>query len=414
MNEQEKARAQQRVQALYRYTSAMEQGQGEEVSAVLAQAREDATLERMVLELNEVYQIEDRAVVHADDVALAHEMLLDVFAGSKTTTGESAANLDVGVKEAQPSTEPVLLATRQRASVPARIRPRWRSRAAALVAVALLAILLVPVLSAFAPQFLAQFRPQQFTAISANAFRDPNGVIRSLDALLQQVGDNTTQNYTSKQLSGPTLDRAAAEKQVHFHIQLPATLPDGAGHTPQFILSPGDQESFTFNATKARAYLQATGQTSIAVPAQLDKATFKAILNPGVIVSYYQQCTQAGGKMNCSGGTPFLVTEIPDPTLQAESSSSLSALRDFLLALPKLPAETRALLQKVDINSGVVPVPLPTGASSAQVTVKGSPALLITLSNKSGIIWEAQNVVYIILSDNASGQRIQASANSLH
>src|SRR5262249_55579930 len=173
--------------------------------------------------------------------------------------------------------------------------------------------------------------------VGSSTFRDPNAVIRNLDTILQQVGDNTTQNYAGKQLSGPTLDQAAAEKQVHFHIQLPTTRPDGAGSTPLFILSPADQESFTFNATKARAYLQATGQTNITIPAQLDGATFKAVLNPGVIVSYYQQCIQAGGRPNCSGGTPFLVTEIPDPTLQAESNAPLSELTNFLLSLPKLP-----------------------------------------------------------------------------
>ncbi|HEX7734426.1 MAG TPA: hypothetical protein VF458_06180 [Ktedonobacteraceae bacterium] len=436
MNKQEKTRVQERVQALYRYASAMEQGQSEVVSAVLAEAQQDATLERMVLELNEVYQIEDRSVAHPDDIAQAHEMLLDVFAGSagalsgattsqaaSATNGVLAASLDTAETGAEmlarrtgPASSqatPIALARRPRTLARSQMLQWRRSRAAALVAVALLAILIVPVLSAFAPQFLALFRPQQFTSIDSSTFRDPNAVIKNLDAFLQKVGDNTTQNYTGKQLSGPTLDKATAEKQVHFHIQLPANLSDGAGSIAQFTLTPADQESFTFNATKTRAYLQATGQAGIAIPPQLDGATFKAILNPGVIVSYYQQCSQANGKLDCSGGTPFLVTEIPDPTLQAESSTALSELRAFLLSLPKLPADTRALLQHVDINSGAVPVPLPRGASSTQVNVKGAPALLITLSDNGGIIWQSQNIVYVILTAHASGQRIQEIANSL-
>ncbi|HEY0752821.1 MAG TPA: hypothetical protein VGD98_02485 [Ktedonobacteraceae bacterium] len=410
MNEQEKACVQQRVQALYRYTDAMEHGEVEAIATVLEQAQQDATLARMVLELNEVYQIEDRSVVHADDVALAHEMLLDVFAQSTGNTDE----LEMHTSDAEALPRLINLPAQARANrrPPAR---KWRqSRMAALVAAILLAILIVPALSAFAPQFLALFSPQQFVGVSSNTFQNPNLVMNTLDSFLQEIGTNTILDYNGQRLATPILDQRLAEAKIHFHIQLPAILADGAGTTPQFSVTPGEQQQFTFEAAKARGYLQSTQQTNIALPAQLDGATFKITLNSGVLVTYYQHCKLTGTTPTCSGGTPFGVTEIPNPTLQAENGASLSDLRSFLLSLPKLPASIHTLLQNVDLTSGVVPIPLPKGVSSAQTTVKGVRALLVTSSGGGGIIWESQNIVYILLTTQASGSQLQAMANSLH
>ena len=414
MNEQEKARVHQRVRALYRYTNAMEQGECEAVSAVLEEARQDPTLERIVLELNEVYRIEDHAIVYSDEIEQAQAMLLDVFAVSMDEQSMLAPSQELSKSDTEKAARPVSLVPARTQTASRRPVRKWhQSRAAALVAVALLALLIVPALSAFAPQFLALFRPQQFTAVKSSSFRDPEQVARNLESFLQRLGDNTTENYASQQLANPTLSQSAAEQQVHFPIQLPGVLPAGVGHVLQFTATPSDQEEFTFDAARTRAYLHQSNQSGITIPAQLDGATFKVTLNAGMVVAYYQQCASASGKLQCSGGTPFLVTEVPDPTIQAADNTSLSTLRTFLLALPKLPEDVRSLLQNVDVNSGVVPVPLPQGASSTQTSVKGASALLVTLSGNGGIIWESQDIVYIILAEHASSSQIQDSANSM-
>jgi hypothetical protein len=58
MNGRETERARQlvREKALYRYSSALEHGDFEAVSVVLGEAEQDAVLERMLLEINEVYR----------------------------------------------------------------------------------------------------------------------------------------------------------------------------------------------------------------------------------------------------------------------------------------------------------------------------------------------------------------------
>lgn len=54
----ERARQLAREKALYRYSSALDRGDFEGVSAVLEQAEQDAVMERMLLEVNEVYRAE--------------------------------------------------------------------------------------------------------------------------------------------------------------------------------------------------------------------------------------------------------------------------------------------------------------------------------------------------------------------
>jgi hypothetical protein len=54
----ERARQLAREKALYRYSSALDRGDFEGVSAVLKQAEQDAAMERMLLEVNEVYRAE--------------------------------------------------------------------------------------------------------------------------------------------------------------------------------------------------------------------------------------------------------------------------------------------------------------------------------------------------------------------
>jgi hypothetical protein len=56
--EAERARQLAREKALYRYSSALERGDFEAVSAVLGEAEQDAALERMLLAVNEVYRAE--------------------------------------------------------------------------------------------------------------------------------------------------------------------------------------------------------------------------------------------------------------------------------------------------------------------------------------------------------------------
>src|SRR5690348_13167446 len=80
MKEQLEQKIQQRINSLHRYTTAMEHGDLDTMTIILEAAQYDPILERMIVEVNEVYQIADRTVVHPDDVVAAQEMLQTTFA----------------------------------------------------------------------------------------------------------------------------------------------------------------------------------------------------------------------------------------------------------------------------------------------------------------------------------------------
>src|SRR5262249_35611498 len=125
MKEQLETRMQQRVKMLYRYTNAMERGDTDTVNVVLEEAQHDSVLERMLLEINEVYEIEDRTVAHPDDVAIAQEMLLATFAGhvdgvsNELSTSEAVGNESAAIGKGKETVgiEPLPIHTTSQLSV---------------------------------------------------------------------------------------------------------------------------------------------------------------------------------------------------------------------------------------------------------------------------------------------------------
>src|SRR5258708_2591910 len=112
MDEQLTPGMQQRVQVLQRYMRAMERGDVDTITTVLNEAEQDQALERMILEINEVYQYEDQALVQPADVALARQMLLNAVPAMSTVATEEMV---------APSLLPSIAL--DRASEPAEIHP---------------------------------------------------------------------------------------------------------------------------------------------------------------------------------------------------------------------------------------------------------------------------------------------------
>ena len=98
-------RTQERVQALYRYTRALESGDIDAATAVLNDAEHDVVLERMILEFNNVYQDEDRVSIHPNDLLKVHDFLFAHFPLEDMTEqgDEERAFLVDGKKETQES-----------------------------------------------------------------------------------------------------------------------------------------------------------------------------------------------------------------------------------------------------------------------------------------------------------------------
>jgi anti-sigma factor RsiW len=303
----------------------------------------------------------------------------------------------------------------------ARRRYGWIATA---VAVALIALLLLPNASVLASQFLALFSPQQFQPVSVNPETFSSDFISNLQGFgTVTIHDTSTQNDEQ-------VTQAQATKALNFPLSLPQHLPSGVNNTAHFHLLNGEQGTFTFDHTKAEAYLQQTGQGNIQIPAQLDGATFTITSQTGVIINYTNACmTDAIAKNDstkamkqCANETQLYAAEIPSPIVQGTKSNSLQDLRSFLLSLPKLSPDMRAILQNLNVDKGIVPLPIPSMMQAQKVTVKGEQGVLISDNslkvngntlNLAGVIWQSQNVLYMIAGSGLNGNDILNTANSL-
>jgi hypothetical protein len=326
-------------------------------------------------------------------------------------------------------------------------KPQHRNRLwIAAAAAVLIALILLPNAGALANQFLGMFEAQKFQPVSVDPQTFRNGVGEDL----QSFGDVNINSGNLSSISHPT--QAQVEQDLNFKLLLPDHLPSGVGQAVQFTLVDNADGTFTFNAAKARAYLAQTGQGSVSIPPQLDGATFTITLAPGVIINYGNQCqtqsqnvnvltrrtssqaapgtspapstqsqnvngsTPGSADLGCSGGKPFYIGEIPSPVIRATGKASLEDLRNFVLSLPKLSSSARLLLQDVNLNTGVVPLPVPPQIQAQQVTTHGTQGVLMTDSSLSlgAVIWQTGGIIYMIAGATSDSTQLLASANSLH
>ncbi|MFL5626859.1 MAG: zf-HC2 domain-containing protein [Ktedonobacteraceae bacterium] len=294
-----------------------------------------------------------------------------------------------------------------------RLSRRQRGWLTAAIAAALVVLLILPNASVLAEQFLALFRVQQFQPVTVN----PQSLGRELVSELQNFSDVKVSSYSDNQSN---LTQAQVQKLIHFPLLLPSRLPSGVGHAIQFNLIGGGQVIFTFDAAKARAYLAKTGQSSVNIPTQLDGAKFNVTVNSGVMVNYFNSCQAVSTNSEktpgqCSGGKTFSVLEIPGPVVQALGNASLKDLRDFLLSLPKQSSQMRDLLQHIDLNTGTVPLPIPSEVNAQQVTTHGASGILLADSSTrlALVLWQMHGIIYVVGAATSDSAQLLDAANSL-
>src|SRR5579885_2210892 len=245
-------------------------------------------------------------------------------------------------------------------------RPKRANGIAFLAAGAavLIVLILVPNGGALASQFLSLFRVQHFQTVQVTkqdiqtlASR-PIPSFEDLGTLQVQPGSLQTQDG---------LTEAQAARMVNFPILLPHYLPRGIPTTPDFSVMSAGQATFTFNASKARAFFSKNGYGNVNIPANLDGATFELTISAGVAISYGN-----------GADTQFMIMEIPSPLIRATGSATLEELRNVALSLPGLPSQLVAQLKQIDLSSGVVRLPVPSGINSQTITVHGTSGLLLT------------------------------------
>jgi hypothetical protein len=293
---------------------------------------------------------------------------------------------------------PVPLARRRLA----RLGARTRAAAAALVAALILAgLVATPAGRAAASSFLAQFRSQRFQVLNL----DPNQTSQVGDVLagLVDTGVFTGNAFEASGFGEPRVaaDRAEAARRAGFAVPVvdPAALPRGIDRDPRRILvSPARETRLTFDRDRALDYLRAHGRPDAQLPERYD-GTQLVVQVPAVVVQEF------GGR---DGGPALLVGKAGVLGLGTEGGASLEELREVVLDLPGLPAETVAQLRAIGDWRNTLPLPVPTDEVRwKSTTIEGTEA--IDFADPTGrlhaLLWQRDDHIWgvagVVSSDEA-------------
>jgi hypothetical protein len=278
-----------------------------------------------------------------------------------------------------------------------RLGTRARAAAAALAAaVVLTGLVATPAGRAAASGFLAQFRSQRFQVISL----DP-GQANRVGEVVAELVDTGVFSGNAFKVSGigePVVaaDRAEASRLTGFAVPAvdPAVLPGGVGPDPERILvTPARETRLTFDRDHALDYLRRNGRPDAQLPERFD-GTQLVVQLPAVVVQ------QFSGR---DGGPALLVGKAGTLGLDAEGGAGLEELREVVLDLPGLPAETVAQLRAIGDWRSTLPLPVPTDEVRWRPSmVEGAEAISFTdqsgrlhalLWQRDGHIWGVAGVV---------------------
>jgi hypothetical protein len=279
----------------------------------------------------------------------------------------------------------------------ARMGARTRGIAAALVAALVLTgLVATPAGRAAAGSFLAQFRSQRFEVLALDPAQSTQ--VGEVFTELVDTGVFTGNAFQAGGFGEPRVaaDRAEASRMAGFAVPVvdPAALPRGVERTPQRIMvSPAREARITFDRGRALDYLRDHGRPDARLPERYD-GTQLVIQLPAVVVQ------QFAGR---DGGPALLVGKAGTLGLGTEGGASLEELREVVLGLPGLPAETVAQLRAIGDWRTTLPLPIPADDVRWSPTmVEGAEAigfadqtgrLRALLWQRDGHIWGVAGVV---------------------
>ena len=292
----------------------------------------------------------------------------------------------------------------------ARMGARTRGIAAALIAaVVLTGLVATPAGRAAASSFLAQFRSQRFQVLSL----DPSQTSQVGDVFGELV-DTGVFSGNPHQMSGfgepeVAADRAEASRRAGFAVPVvdPAALPRGIERAPERILvSPAREARLTFDRDRALDYLRAHGRPDAQLPERYD-GTQLVVQVPAVVVQEF------AGR---DGGPALLVGKAGVLGLGTEGGASLEELREVVLDLPGLPAETVAQLRSIGDWRNTLPLPVPTDEVRwSPTTIEGTEA--IDFADPTGrlhaLLWQRNDHIWGVAGVVSSGEARDV-ANSLN
>ncbi|HEV1997202.1 MAG TPA: hypothetical protein VGR61_03600 [Candidatus Dormibacteraeota bacterium] len=303
----------------------------------------------------------------------------------------------------------------------ARLRQRraFRPAAAGILAVGLMGAL---VATGVAEGVVQTFEPKQFVPVSVST-----GSLQGLPDL-SQFG--TYKLGTQPTFRSSASAEAALAGSGMGKVLLPSSLPKGVTGQPQYETFGALQGSFTIDRDKAAAYEQSKGKALPEMPQGMNGSTLSVTAGPGVLTLYGGPSLAGADTPGASGTKPSLrsgegfhipslaIVQMTTPKVNS-NGASIRDMENYLASLPGVPAELAAQINAIGDPTTTLPLPVPTGQGSHEVTIGSGAAqekgLFVGDSTGlgAGVIWQHAGVLYAVVGTLSEGD-VVAVANSLN
>jgi hypothetical protein len=312
---------------------------------------------------------------------------------------------------------------------------RWLAATAAAMAVLVTSLALAGF--GYADTVLKLFEPRTTATITVHT----GDVNAALLPDLSTYGD-------VKVAQNPELAQAdsagAAAKATGLPVITVGKLPSGVPSDVTYATVTQGSASFTFSKSKAQTAAAAKGKTIPPMPQNIDGSTISVKAGPayGMIYGYSQIASQLGaahggaakpaeaappadGAKPVESGRPAgtLPSNLPPvlgvaaaraPVVTTTNGVTAKQLEDYLLAQPGISSQLADQIRAIGDPTTTLPIPIPEGVSSKEVTVQGVKGTLIgdNTGLGAGVIWIKNGVVYAVVG-TFNQQQVLDLANSL-
>ncbi|MDQ6747595.1 MAG: hypothetical protein M3010_05745, partial [Candidatus Dormibacteraeota bacterium] len=248
----------------------------------------------------------------------------------------------------------------------------FRPAAASLLALGLMGGL---VATGVADGFIQTFQPQSFVAVPVNP-----GSLSSLPDL-SQFGTYMIDQKPDFKASSTA---AAAESGSGVgHVLVPTgALPASVTGVPSYQGFTQLKGHFKFDLARARAYEQSKGKRLPSAPNGVDGTTLSVTAGPGVLTIYgAPTASSADGSVTRPRRAEFAIpslaiVQMSTPTVVSDGAP-VSVLENYLASLPGVPPDLAVQIKNLGNPATTLPVPVPTGQGSHEVTINGSKGLFV-------------------------------------
>jgi hypothetical protein len=280
---------------------------------------------------------------------------------------------------------------------------------AALGAIAVVLVLTVAPVRAWAESLLGIFRVERFTVLEIDPAALKGNALQNNELLNQTISRVLSDEVTviqKPQKPQPVADAAAASSAAGFAVQL---LP---GETPSgMLVESGAAMQMKLNRDRIQSILDEAGRSDLQIPASVDGATI-GVRVPAGVLAFYGNCgdfaARAAGNAPKSGATSeerpdatcISLMQLPSPVVSAPQEIDPAQIAQVALQFLGMNANDAAnFTQTVDWTSTLV-LPVVRGKSKyEQVHVNGNEAALLRPTNPResdhyALMWVDNGIVF--------------------